>query len=270
MKVNRILWAVAAVIPVLTPVAADEPSPVKILLIGKQPDHPFGTHMYMHTQGMLAKCLQRTDGVQTVVSQGWPEDRATLQGVKTIVVYSSPAAEFLLDGPGAEPLHNMMQDGVGLVTIHWASSVFEKNLERLGDRWIDYMGGVWVSNYGLSTDTSRLKQLVPDHPICRGWEEYDLHDEFYLKPVIKAATPMLRVTTKGEDVVVGWAYERSDGGRAYATTLGHFYENFQIEAFRRAIVNAILWTAHVEVPAEGAAVDLSAEELRLPPMPVQQ
>lgn len=237
----------------------------KILLIGKAPDHPFGTHMYLHTQGVLSKCLQLTDGVETVVSEGWPEDRATLHGVKAIVVYSSPAAEFLMDGPGAEPLHEMMQNGVGLVTIHWASSVFEKNLERLGDRWMDYMGGTWVSNYGLSTDTSRLKQLVPDHPICRGWEEYDLHDEFYLKPVIKGATPMLRVTTKGEDVVVGWAYERADGGRAYGTTLGHFYENFQVTAFRRTIVNAILWAAHVDVPEGGAPVELSREELALPP-----
>lgn len=244
---------------------AEEKPRTKVLLIGKKPDHPFGTHMYLHTQQMLAKCLEKTKGVETVVSDGWPQDASTLKGVRTIVVYSSPAAEFLLDGPGSGPLHQMMRDGVGLVTIHWASSVFEKNLDRLGDRWIEYMGGVWVSNYGLSTDTSMLKQLVPDHPICRGWEEYELHDEYYLKPVIKAATPVLQVTTKGQDVVVGWAYERDDSGRAYATTLGHFYSNFQIEAFRRTIVNAILWTAHVEVPADGAPVDLPEEDLRLPP-----
>lgn len=269
-KILSTVLVAAGCMVALTSADADESSPAKILLIGKQPDHPFGTHMYMHTQQMLAKCLQKTDGVQTVVSQGWPDDPDTLKDVRAIVVYSSPAAEFLLDGPGADRLHTMMQNGVGLVTIHWASSVFEKNLDRLGDRWMDYMGGVWVSNYGLSTDTSRLKQLDPDHPVCRGWEEYDLHDEFYLKPVIKAATPLLRVTTKGEDVVVGWVYERSDGGRAYATTLGHFYENFQIEAFRRTIVNAILWAAHVEVPAAGAAVDLSEQDLQLPPKPKPQ
>lgn len=248
---------------------AEEKARTKVLLIGKKPDHPFGTHMYLHTQQMLAKCLEKTEGVETVVSDGWPTDASTLEGVRTVVVYSSPAAEFLLDGPGSGPLHQMMRDGVGLVTIHWASSVFEKNLDRLGDRWMEYMGGVWVSNYGLSTDTSVLKQLVPDHPICRGWDEYELHDEYYLKPVIKAATPVLRVTTKGQDVVVGWAYERDDTGRAYATTLGHFYSNFQIEAFRRTIVNAILWTAHVDVPPGGAPVDISEEDLRLPPEPAK-
>ena len=168
--------------------AQAETKPTRILLIGKEPDHPYGSHMYMHTSGVLAKCLEQTEGVETVVSQGWPTEAKTLEGVRTIVVYSSPAAEFLLDGPGAAKLNQMMNDGVGLVTIHWASSVYEANLDRLGDRWGDYLGGFWVSNYGLSTDKSQLKQLVPDHPICRGWKEYELHDEYYLKPTIKEAT----------------------------------------------------------------------------------
>jgi type 1 glutamine amidotransferase len=75
------------------------------------------------------------------------------------------------------------------------------------------------------------------------------------------------VTTKGKEVVVGWSCERPDGGRAYGTTLGHFYRNFEIESFRRAIVNAILWTAHVEVPESGARVDVSKDVLQLPPKP---
>jgi hypothetical protein len=246
---------------------AQEESTAKVLLIGKAPDHRFGTHMYMHTQAMLAKCLQLTEGVETVVSEGWPVDPESLKGVKTIVLYSSPGAEFLLDGPGSGALHQMMTRGVGLVTIHWASAVYEKNLDRLGERWMDYLGGTWVSNYGLSTDTAMLKQLVPDHPICRGWKEYQLLDEYYLKPVVQAGTPLLQVTTRGEDVIVGWAYERDDTGRAYATTLGHFYKNFQAEAFRRTIVNAILWTAHVPIPPEGAPVNLKESELQLTPEP---
>lgn len=239
--------------------------PTKILFIGKEPDHPHGTHMYMHVSDVLAKCVRKVDGVEAVVSQGWPQDVSLLEGVKTIVLYSNPGAEFLLDGSGAAKLHEMMKGGCGLVTIHWASSVYEKNLERLGDQWGDYLGAFWVSNYGLSTDRSDLKQLAPDHPICRGWNEYELHDEFYLKPTLKEATPLLRVTTKGEDVIVGWAHERPDGGRAYGTTLGHFYRNFQIESFRRTIVNAVLWTAHVEVPEEGSDVSLPDEDLKLPP-----
>ncbi len=246
---------------------ADAAGKTNILLIGKQPDHPFGSHMYLHTCEMLTKCLRQTEGVETVVSDLWPKDPAVLKGVKTIVVYTNPAAELLLDSPHRDEVDRLMKQGVGLVTIHWASSVKKEDLERLGDRWISYLGGTWVSNVGLSTDTSPLKQLIPDHPICRGWTEYALHDEFYLNPTISGAKPLLQITTKGQDVVVGWAHERADGGRAFGTTLGHYYSNFQIDAFRRMIVNAILWSAHVDVPQDGAPIALSEKDLALPPKP---
>jgi hypothetical protein len=264
----RLLVLCLAVVMVSRSDAADpQPAPAKALLIGKQPDHPYGSHMYLHTCRMLAECL-RLNGLEAAVSDGWPQDATKLEGVKTIVVYTSPAAELLLDGPHRAEFERLMKNGVGLVTIHWASSVMQEDFARLGEPWLGYMGGTWVSNVGLSTDTSQLKQLLPEHPICRGWSDYELHDEYYLNPTIsKAAQPLLQVATKGQDVVVAWAYERSSGGRAYGTTLGHFYSNFEREPFRRAIVNAILWTARVDVPDAGARVDISEEVLKLPPAP---
>jgi type 1 glutamine amidotransferase len=240
----------------------------KVLLVGKQPDHPFGTHMYLHTCNMLAKCLSLTEGIETIVSDGWPRDATVLDGVSTIVVYASPAAEFLLDAPHRNEVAALMQKGVGLVTIHWASSVRQDNFDRLGQTWLSYLGGTWVSNVGLHTGKSPLKQLRPDHPICRGWKEYELHDEYYLNPTINGeATPLLQVTANGKPVVVGWAYERPGGGRSFGTTLGHYFRNFQDERFRRMIVNAILWTAEVEIPESGARVNLSEHDLALPANP---
>jgi len=254
--------------------AAEDTPPAKILFIGKQPDHPYGSHMYLHTCGMLAKCVELTPGVETVVSSGWPEEAEKRKDLKAIVVYTSPAAELLLDGPQREEVDKLMKSGVGLVTIHWASSVNKDNFERLGPTWLSYLGGTWVSNVGLSGGKSTLQQLVPEHPICRGWKEYEFEDEYYLNPTIEKATPLLQVKERGgKDVIVGWAYERRDsagglrdgGGRAFATTLGHPYRNFQDERFRRMIVNGILWSAHVEIPQEGAPVDIGEEALALPP-----
>jgi type 1 glutamine amidotransferase len=246
--------------------SCQESQPTKILFIGTNPDHPYGSHMYMHTCGVLAECAELSPGVETVVSNGWPADPKTLEGVKAIVVYTNPAAELLLDGPHRDEVDAAIRRGVGLVTIHWASTVRQPNLERLGPTWLGYLGGTWVSNVGLSGGTSKLKQLAPDHPICRGWSEYEIEDEYYLNPIIKDARPFLQVRERGgKDVVVSWVYERPDGGRSFATTLGHPYKNFQIEAFRRMIVNAILWSAKREVPAEGAPVHVSEEALALPP-----
>ncbi len=261
----RIFIVLSLVIACVTTSRAD--TKAKVLFVGKQPDHPFGTHMYLHTCGMLAKCLALEEGVESVISNGWPKDAGVLKGVRTIVIYTTPAAEFLLDGPQRDEVAALMKRGVGLVTIHWASSVRKQNLDRLGPTWLSYMGGTWVSNVGLHTGKSPLKQLRPDHPICRGWKEYELHDEYYLNPTIEKATPLLQVTAKENPVVVGWAFERSDGGRSFGTTLGHYYRNFQQEPFRRMIVNSILWTAKVTVPDGGANVSLSEADLALPAKP---
>ncbi len=259
-------WVFAAVLSAFGHASADEPT--RVLFIGGQPDHPWGSHMYLHTADMLSKCLKLNGDIETIVSDGWPQDADQLRGVDTIVVYTSPAAELLLDGSHRQQVLDLMNQGCGLVTIHWASTVKQENLDRLGPAWIKLLGGTWISNVGLSTDTSPLKQLQPDHPICRGWREYEIRDEFYLNPQItNAASALLQVSAQGQDVIVGWAYERPEGGRSYATTLGHFYDNFQREDFRRTIVNAVLWTAKREVPPSGARVDLSDAELALPPRP---
>lgn len=251
-----------------TTCAADKP--VRVLFIGKQPDHPFATHMYLHTGEMLARCLERSGDIETIVTDGWPENPTVLTDIDAIVLYMTPAAEFLLDGPHRPEFEAMMKRGVGLVTLHWASSVHQKNLDRLGPTWLSYLGGTWISNVGLLTGNSPLRQLAPDHPICRGWSEYELHDEYYLNPTIgTASTPLLRVTAGDQEVIVGWAFERDNGGRSFGTTLGHFYRNFQREPFRRMIVNSILWTAHVDIPEDGARVDLPPDKLALPQKPAR-
>ena len=248
--------------------AAQEKSATKILFIGKEPDHPYGSHMYLHTCNVLAKCVELTPGIETVASSGWPDDAAKLKGVQAIVVYTSPAAELLLDGGHRDEVDRLMKNGVGLVTLHWASSVNKANLERLGPTWLSYLGGTWVSNVGLSGGKSMLKQVARDHPIYRGWQEYEIEDEYYLNPTIEKASPLLQVReTSGKDVIVGWTYERDGGGRSFATTLGHPYKNFQDERFRRMIVNGILWSARVEVPKDGSPVNIGEEALALPPKP---
>ena len=146
----------------------------------------------------------------------------------------------------------------------------KKNEDRLGQQWLNSLGGMWIHFVGLKVDTSPLKQLQPDHPICRGWSEYELNDEFYLNTTIgPGAKPQLQVQVEGKNVVVGWTYQRpmSENGRSFGTTLGHFHRNFGIVPFRRAIVNGILWTAHVEVPETGAPVELTQKDLTLPPQP---
>jgi hypothetical protein len=126
-----------------------------------------------------------------------------------------------------------------------------------------------------------LAKCLQQHPgvetvVCEGWTDFGLTDEIYLNPELMPATrtvAKVRVPNAGQttphDQTVAWIYERpeSSGGRSFACSLGHFHGLFGLESFRRLMVNGILRTSGVEVPAGGAACRLDANDLELPPDP---
>ena len=65
----------------------------------------------------------------------------------------------------------------------------------------------------------------------------------------------------GRKEIVAWTFERPDGGRSFGFTGGHTHKNWGNEDFRRLVVNAILWSAGVEVPEGGAKVTLDPADL---------
>ena len=89
-----------------------------------------------------------------------------------------------------------------------------------------------------------------------------------MTPLLKATPPDKTRGTeaarqhKGREEVVAWAFDRANGGRSFGFTGGHYHDNWGDENFRRLVTNAILWTAGVEVPREGAKVELDPAELK--------
>jgi hypothetical protein len=77
--------------------AADKKT--KILLIGKDLDHARNTHTYISDCQLLARCLRQTDGVKTVVSNGWPKDPEVLKDVKALVLHTRLGGTVLFGGP---------------------------------------------------------------------------------------------------------------------------------------------------------------------------
>ncbi len=51
---------------------------------------------------------------------------------------------------------------------------------------------------------------------------------------------------------VAWCIERPDQGRGMAVVMPHFYRNWSNEDLRRFVLNGVIWTARLEVPASGA------------------
>jgi len=248
---------------------ADAGGKTKIILIGHKPDHPPGTHEYLHECGLLATCLRQTPGVEAVVSDRWPTDAAVLDGATAVFLYSGPGAELLLKGPHADEVERLMKRGLGLTALHWATGIGNKDDQQLADRYLALLGGLFgLASSGMDTTDARAEQVDPAHPICRGWSAFDLKDEFYLNlKFLPESKPILKVRVKDKEHTVAWAYERpgASGGRSYGNVLGHFHGLFGLEPFRRAIVNGILWTAHREVPPEGAPCKVTDQDMALKP-----
>src|SRR5439155_738329 len=105
--------------------------------------------------------------------------------------------------------------------------------------------------------TATITPAAPEHPVSRGWREFALHDEPYIRNyfgpndnqpasnVTALATSMLPPEAPQRETVA-WGVERADGGRGFGIVMPHFYKNWQNEDLRRFIMNAIVWTAKLD------------------------
>jgi hypothetical protein len=99
-----------------------------------------------------------------------------------------------------------------------------------------------------------------------GWL-YNLHFADKIVPLVTGAVPDKSRSSAdakahpGRDEIIGWAYQRAGGGRSFGFTGCDLHKNWGIEAQRRLVVNGILWTAGLEVPANGAKVEIAPEDL---------
>ena len=56
---------------------------------------------------------------------------------------------------------------------------------------------------------------------------------------------------KKEPQTTAWAYTRAGGGRGFGFTGAHVHNNWMNDNFRKLVLNAIIWTAKITVPADG-------------------
>src|ERR1700756_1623672 len=110
---RKLLFAFAVWLLASTTVLASGKK-AKILLIGQDLDHPRNTHTYLSDCTLLAKCLRQTDGVETVVSNGWPTDPADVKGVTAIVLHTRLGGTVLFRGPQRAQVEELLKRGVGL------------------------------------------------------------------------------------------------------------------------------------------------------------
>ena len=259
----------------------------KIVFIAGPPSHGPGAHEHRAGCLLLQSCLDRVPGVTSVVcSNGWPTVAHAFEGAAAIVIYSDGgAAHPLLKEDRLKTLGALMDKGVGLVCLHYA---VEPTIEKGQPEFLDWIGGAFEINWSVNPDWLADFKLLPDHPISRGVPPFKLEDEWYFhmrfRDGMKGVMPILTAvptasTTKrndgpheGNPVVrelveravpqtVAWAAERADGGRGFGVTGGHYQKNWGNDAVRKLVLNAILWTAKVEVPTDGVNSLVAPEQM---------
>jgi quercetin dioxygenase-like cupin family protein len=105
-----------------------------------------------------------------------------------------------------------------------------------------------------------------DHPVSRGVGPFTLYDEFYPTirfPPNERVVPILPGTFHVEmengkpapartlQKTAAWAFERPNGGRSFAFSGLHYLQTLDHPQMRRLLLNAIAWTAAIDVPSHG-------------------
>ena len=260
----------------------------EVLLIAGVPSHGPREHEFRAGCLLLGDCLNKIPGVHAMVaSNGWPQDVSIFEKADAVFVYCDGG-----DGhPAIRPeriklLDRLAAKGVGIGMAHYAVEVPHGAPGLAMLRWT---GGFYETYWSVNPTWKAHFDSLPKHPVTRGVKPFAIEDEWYyhmlFAPSMEGVTPILTAVpspntvggddahggnpwaraaaAKGEPQHVMWLQDRVNGGRGFGFTGGHYHQNWGNNDFRKLVLNAILWTAHVEIPEDGAASSVTPDELKL-------
>ena len=269
-----------AVLPLQAdPVLENAPEKRIIFLAGK-PSHPSGAHEFRAGCMLLAEALNEQSGLALgaqVISE-WPENDAILEGADTIVIYCDSDSIHREHYPR---LMEISESGTGLFFMHYG--VHPKKIENGQQYYLPLIGGFMESGHSVNPHWAADLTANPEHPIYRGCEtSASVFDEFYyalrfaddptyehkcdcgtvhsLVTGIPTKANMVEgsnlwnknaTDAYGKPVRLMWGFEKENGTRSGGFTGGHYHRNWAHDGFRKLVLNAIVWTAGIDVPKNG-------------------
>lgn len=273
-----------------------------VLLIAGKKSHGPGDHEFRAGCLLLQKCLAGVPGLKVdVQTNDWPTSDAAFDGVDAVIIYSDGGASHPTAKEGRMKLiDNLVSKGVGVGCMHFAVEVPKGTLGEAMWRWI---GGYYEDHYSVNPMWVPNCKSFPNHPISRGVKPFALLDEWYFNmrwaeggpsdasldgahrgkpigvtsiltdrpsdkvrkgPYVYPAGPYDHiVAASGREETMMWAFERPNGGRGFGFTGGHKHVNWSNDNYRKVVLNAILWAAHMEVPERGVESVVKPEELAM-------
>lgn len=247
----------------------------KIVFIPGPQSHGWTGHAYTADCKLLASILnENVPSVEAVVLEGgWPRDLKVLDGAAAIVI-ACDGNNLLRSESNWKALDALAKKGVGIAYLHYALDPGKE----FGKYLLNWIGGYYEQFWSVNPSWRADFKALPEHPITRGVQPFKVSDEWYyhmrfvegmagVTPILSAVPP--DSTRKGPDGPhsgnpevrarmgmaehLAWAYQRPDGGRGFGCTGGHTHWAYAQNDFRKLILNAVCWTAGVEVPPDGIA-----------------
>jgi type 1 glutamine amidotransferase len=248
------------------------------LLLAGRKSHGFGAHDHLSGCSLLAKLLNESGlpiaaEVHSLEKDGWPSSDK-LAAANTIVIYA--------DGGGGHPFNSHLDElsaltgkGVGIVCIHYGVEVPKG---PSGEKFLEWTGGYFEPHWSVNPHWTANYTKFPDHPVTRGVKPFKINDEWYyhmrFRENLDGVTPLLtdlpgqetltrpdgphsgnpdvrKAIENGEPQHMAWARERPDGGRGFGCSGAHYHWNWGHTEFRKLFLNAIVWTAGLDVPSDG-------------------
>mgnify|MGYP001215290553 CR=1 FL=1 len=273
----------------------------KIVLLAGKDSHGANAHNWGEGVDLLSNALTEESGLNIeteIFKGGWPTDSSIFKNAASVVILS--------DGGGRHPINKSLKEfdalaekGVGLVCVHYAVEVPKG---APGDMMKKWLGGYFEVFWSVNPHWTADFKTLPKHPITRGVNPFSLKDEWYyhmkFRDNMKGVTPILSalppadtlkrgdgphsnnphvrksVLERKEKQHVAWASERENGQRGFGITGAHHHKSWDNDNFRTCVLNAIVWTAKMEVPGKGVKSASKPTEKQLvkkqdsPPAPI--
>ncbi|MFM8274198.1 MAG: ThuA domain-containing protein, partial [Gemmata sp.] len=240
----------------------------KVVLIAGSNFYKAGEHEYVANCAALADLLKQ-NGAAPVLALDWPKKAETFENARAVVFFFDGAEKHqVLKEDRVAKVQKLMDAKVGLVQIHQTAD-YPKDF---GDKARGWAGGAWEKGVGERAHWITTFDTFPEHAVTKGVKPFKIDDGYLFKnkfvPEMKGVTPILRTwspkatakPTAGQDVVA-WTYDRPEGGRSFTFTGAHLHASFAEEGYRKLLTNGILWAAGIDVPNDGAKVDLDPADL---------